>query len=203
MSDVLPEIINDPDLIVESDEEDLLAPADEVAVEMEVREIDTDDVFVKKGLKNATDPVVKKVKSDKRRKPMSEEHKQKLFLARQKAVESRRAKAAEKKKIKELETIADVKQKQKKLKELEDIVNDVPEPKPKAEIDPSIIEKAIEDALTKQEMLRQKRKAAKKAKLDEDVAKAKAHEVIRQAVYPSKLYAGDQGFASAHIYNFQ
>ncbi len=203
MSDVLPEIINDPDLIVESDEEDLLAPADEVAVEMEVKEIDTDDVFVKKGLKNATDPVVKKVKSDKRRKPMSEEHKQKLFIARQKAVESRRAKAAEKKKIKELESIADVKQKQKKLKELEDIVNDVPEPKPKAEIDPSIIEKAIEDALTKQEMLRQKRKAAKKAKLDEDVAKAKAHEVIRQAVYPSKLYAGDQGFASAHIYNFQ
>tara|TARA_R110001592_G_scaffold6836_3_gene37430 strand:- start:10645 stop:11256 length:612 start_codon:yes stop_codon:yes gene_type:complete len=203
MSDVLPEIINDPDLIVESDEEDLLAPADEVAVEMEVREIDTDDVFVKKGLKNATDPVVKKVKSDKRRKPMSEEHKQKLFVARQKAVESRRAKAAEKKKIKELESIADVKQKQKKLKELEDIVNDVPEPKPKADIDPSIIEKAIEDALTKQEMIRQKRKAAKKAKLDEDVAKAKAHEVIRQAVYPSKLYAGDQGFASAHIYNFQ
>ena len=203
MSDVLPEIINDPDLIVESDEEDLLAPADEVAVEMEVREIDTDDVFVKKGLKNATDPVVKKVKSDKRRKPMSEEHKQKLFFARQKAVESRRAKAAEKKKIKELESIADVKQKQKKLKELEDIVNDVPEPKPKADIDPSIIEKAIEDALTKQEMIRQKRKAAKKAKLDEDVAKAKAHEVIRQAVYPSKLYAGDQGFASAHIYNFQ
>ena len=100
MSDVLPEIINDPDLIVESDEEDLLAPADEVAVEMEVKEVDTDDVFVKKGLKNATDPVVKKVKSDKRRKPMSEEHKQKLFVARQKAVESRRAKAAEKKKIK-------------------------------------------------------------------------------------------------------
>ena len=202
MSDVLPEIINDPDLIVESDEEDL-APADEVAVQMEVKEVDTDDVFVKKGLKNATDPVVKKVKSDKRRKPMSEEHKQKLFVARQKAVESRRAKAAEKKKIKELETIADVKQNQKKLKELEDIVNDVPEPKPKADIDPSIIEKAIEDALTKQEMIRQKRKAAKKAKLDEDVAKAKAHEVIRQAVYPSKLYAGDQGFASAHIFNFQ
>ena len=203
MSDVLPEIINDPDLIVESDEEDLLAPADEVTVQMEVKEVDTDDVFVKKGLKNATDPVVKKVKSDKRRKPMSEEHKQKLFVARQKAVESRRAKAAEKKKIKELETIADVKQNQKKLKELEDIVNDVPEPKPKADIDPSIIEKAIEDALTKQEMIRQKRKAAKKAKLDEDVAKAKAHEVIRQAVYPSKLYAGDQGFASAHIFNFQ
>ena len=203
MSDVLPEIINDPDLIVESDEEDLLAPADEVTVQMEVKEDDTDDVFVKKGLKNATDPVVKKVKSDKRRKPMSEEHKQKLFVARQKAVESRRAKAAEKKKIKELETIADVKQNQKKLKELEDIVNDVPEPKPKADIDPSIIEKAIEDALTKQEMIRQKRKAAKKAKLDEDVAKAKAHEVIRQAVYPPKMYMGDQGFASKHIFNFQ
>ena len=194
MSDVLPEIINDPDLIVESDEEDLLSPADEVTVQMEVKEVDTDDVFVKKGLKNATDPVVKKVKSDKRRKPMSEEHKQKLFVARQKAVESRRAKAAEKKKIKELESKASVKQNQKKLKELEDIVNDVPEPKPTAEIDPSIIEKAIEAALVKQEMLRQKRKAAKKDKLDEQIAQAKAHEVIRQAVYPSKVVCGRPRF---------
>ncbi len=203
MSDVLPDIISDPDLIVESDEEDLLAPADEMKVEMEVKEVNTDEVFVKKGLKNATEPVVKKIKSDKRRKPMSEEHKQKLFIARQKAVESRRAKAAEKKKMKELESIANDKQQQKKLKELENIVNDVPEEKPKADIDPSIIEKAIEDALTKQEMLRQKRKAAKKAKQEEDIAKAKAQEEIRKAVYPPKLYMGDQGFASKHIYNFQ
>ena len=107
------------------------------------------------------------------------------------------------KRLKELESKASVKQNQKKLKELEDIVNEVPEPKPKAEIDPSIIEKAIEDALTKQEMIRQKRKQAKKDKLDEQIAQAKAHEVIRQAVYPSKLYAGDQGFASQHIFNFQ
>ncbi len=203
MSDVLPDIIYDPDLIVESDEEDLLALADVMKVDMEVKEVNTDEVFVKKGLKNATDPVVKKIKSDKRRKPMSEEHKQKLFLARQKAVESRRKTAAEKKKMKELETIANDKQKQKKLKELEDIVNDVPEEKPKANIDPSIIEKAIEDALTKQEMLRQKRKAAKKAKQEEEIEKARAQEAIRQAVYPAKLYAGDQGFASKHIYNFQ
>ena len=162
MSDVLPEIINDPDLIVESDEEDLLAPADEVAVEMQVKEVDTDDVFVKKGLKNATDPVVKKVKSDKRRKPMSEEHKQKLFVARQKAVESRRAKAAEKKKIKELESKASVKQNQKKLKELEDIVNEVPPERPKAEIDESVIEKAIEAALVLNKKCYDKRQEKRK-----------------------------------------
>ena len=202
MSDILPEIVSDPDLIVESDEEILEHP-EEIVHETIDRSVDTEDVFVQKGLKNAKDPVVKKIKSDKRRKPMSEEHKQKLVLARQKAVESRRLKAAEKKQLKELESKASVKQKEKKLKELNDIVNEVPPERPKAEIDESVIEKAIEAALVKQEMMRQKRKALKKAKLDEEIAHAKAQEVIRQAVYPAKLYMGDAGFASKNIFNFQ
>ena len=85
------------------------------------------------------------------------------------------------------------------------IVNDVVEEKKpvKAEIDEAIIQKAIEEALTKNEMMRQKRKAEKKAKADEALRVAKAQEEIRKAVYPAKLYMGDQGFASKHIFNFQ
>lgn len=204
MTDVLPEIVNDPDLIVESEEE---AIPEELDIKMEVRDIDTEEVFEKKRKTNTTEPVIKPVKKEpKPKRQMSEAHKAKLAIARQKAVESRRKKAEEKKKMKELESKVNAKQKQQKIKEMEDIVNDVPPeatPPVKAEIDESIIQKAIEEALTKQEIMRQERKRIKKQKQDEEIKKAKAQEVIRQAVYPPKLYAGDQGFASKHIFNFQ
>jgi len=204
MTDVLPEIVNDPDLIVESEEEQI---PDELDIKMEVRDIDTDEVFEKKRKEKGSEPVIKPVKKEpKPKRQMSEAHKAKLAIARQKAVESRRKKAEEKKKMKELESKVNAKQKEQKIKEMEDIVNDVPPEAPtpvKAEIDESIIQKAIEEALTKQEIMRQERKRIKKLKQDEEIKKAKAQEVIRQAVYPPKLYAGDQGFASKHIFNFQ
>ncbi len=199
MSDVLPEIVNDPDLIVETDEEEELLAPDVTEV---VREIDTEDVFEKPKKKSST-TIVPVKKEAKPKRQMSEAHKAKLAAAREKALATRRANAAEKKKVKDLENKVNEKQKVEKIKKLEDTLNDVPPPKQKAEIDETVIQKAIEEALTRQEMARQKRKQAKKDKLEEEIAKAKAQEVIRQAVYPSKLYAGDQGFASKHIYNFQ
>ncbi len=200
MSDVLPEIVNDPDLIVETDEEEELLAPDVTEV---VREIDTEDVFEKPKKKSSTTKIVPVKKEPKPKRQMSEAHKAKLAAAREKALATRRANAAEKKKVKDLENKVNEKQKVEKIKKLEDTLNDVPPPKQKAEIDETVIQKAIEEALTRQEMARQKRKQAKKDKLEEEIAKAKAQEVIRQAVYPSKLYAGDQGFASKHIYNFQ
>ena len=205
MSDsVLPEIVNDPELIVESEEEQI---PEELEIKMEVRDIDPDEVFEKKKKDKSTEPVVKPVKKEpKPKRKMSEAQKLKLAQAREKALETRRRNAQEKKKMKELESKVNAKQKEKKIKEMENIVNDIPEATPppvKAEIDDSIIQKAIEEALTKQEMLRQERKRVKKQKQEEEIKKAKAQEVIRQAVYPPKLYAGDQGFASKHIFNFQ
>ena len=205
MSDsVLPEIVNDPELIVESEEEQI---PEELEIKMEVRDIDPDEVFEKKKKDKTTEPVVKPVKKEpKPKRKMSEAQKLKLAQAREKALETRRRNAQEKKKMKELESKVNAKQKEKKIKEMENIVNDIPEATPppvKAEIDDSIIQKAIEEALTKQEMLRQERKRVKKQKQEEEIKKAKAQEVIRQAVYPPKLYAGDQGFASKHIFNFQ
>ena len=203
---VLPEIVNDPELIVESDEDML---PEELQIEMKVRDIDPDEVFEKKKKDKTSqgrEPVVKPVKKEsKPKRQMSESHKLKLAEAREKALETRRRNAEEKKKLKELETKVNKKQKEQKIKQMENIVNDIPEQVTpvKAEIDDSIIQKAIEDALVKQEMMRQERKRIKKQKQDEEIKKAKAQEVIRQAVYPAKLYAGDQGFASKHIYNFQ
>ena len=89
---------------------------------------------------------------------------------------------------------------------MENIVNDVP-PEPvkpvevKADIDPNIIQKAIDDALLKSEMARQERKRIKKANLDEQVRKAKAEEEIKKMVYPpQKIYYGDPGFYSKNLF---
>jgi hypothetical protein len=200
MEDVLPEIVNDPDLIIETDEEDELLAPDVTEV---VREIDTDDVFERPKKQDTSTKIVPIRTLPKPKRQLSESHKEKLKLAREKAIQVRRERAAEKKKFAELENKANEKQKVEKIKKLEDIVNDIPAPKPKVDIDESVIQKAIEEALTRQEMARQKRKQEKKAKLDEEIEYAKAQEVIRQAIYPPRLYMGDAGFASKYIYNFQ
>jgi len=197
MSQFLPAIVNDPDLIVEtppqSDTEDEEEP------EPVRQNINTDEIFVKQ--KKTAEPVIAPVKKEKKpRKPMSEEHKAKLKIAREKAIEARKQKAIERKELKELESKAEVKKKASKKKELEDIVNDVPPPRPKADIDPSVIQKAIDEALIKNEQMRQRRKAEKKAKIEEEVERRKAEEQIRQMVYPPKAYYGDQGFFSKNVF---
>ena len=194
MSNILPDIVNDPDLIVETPPQ---SDTEEDEPPEPVREnINTDEIFVKQ--KKTAEPVVAPVK--KPRKPMSEEHKAKLKAAREKAIASRKQKAQERKEMKELESKAEVKKKASKKKELEDIVNDVPPPRPKADIDPNIIQKAIDEALLKNEQLRQKRKAQKKAKMEEEVARRKAEEEIKQMVYPPKAYYGDSGFFSKNVF---
>jgi len=203
MSNILPDIVNDPDLIVEtppqSDTEEE-EEEEEEEIQQVVREnIDTNEIFVKQ--KKTTELVVAPVKKEKKpRKPMSEEHKAKLKIAREKAMASRKAKAVERKELKELESKAEVKKKASKKKELEDIVNDVPPPRPKADIDPDIIQKAINEALLKNEQLRQHRKAQKKAKIEEEVSRRKAEEEIKQMVYPPKAYYGDSGFFSKNVF---
>ena len=217
----LPKVVSDPEMIIMSDEENF--SDEEVGITVAPtplprENLNTDDVFSKskKKKKEVVEegiPVIEKVvtqtKKGKARKPLSAEHKAKLAQARALALEKRRQNAAERKALKELEEQAIEKTKAKKKKELQDIVNDIePEPvKPiqtevKAEIDPDIIQNAINEALAKNEMMRQKRKAEKKAKIDEQVRMKKAEEEIKKMVYPaSKLYVGDPGFFSRHIFN--
>ena len=86
---VLPEIVNDPELIVESDEDML---PEELQIEMKVRDIDPDEVFEKKRKDKTSqghEPVVKPVKKEtKPKRQMSEDHKLKLAQAREKALET-------------------------------------------------------------------------------------------------------------------
>ena len=200
MPNPFPSIISDPDLIIETP-----PPSDDEEEEVEVirENINTDDIFVK-ATAPVEEPIVQPVvKEKKKRKPMSEEHKAKLKIAREKAMASKKQKALERKELKELETKANVKQKAVKKKELLDIVNDVPKPRPTADIDPTIIEKAIAEALEKNEIMRQRRKEKKKAERDEAIEKAKAQEEIRKAIYPAKSYYGDNGFFAKNIYGLK
>ncbi len=208
----VPECINDPEMIILSDEEQ--SEEEEMIQPVPRENIDTNDVFSKK--KKVTiaegEPVIKKVKNEvkkkgKARAPMSEAHKAKLAEARKLALQKRQANAQERKQLKELEKQATQKTKAKKKKELEDIVNEVEAEPPapvRAEIDADVIQKAIDEALTKAEMARQERKRIKKEKIDQEVKRKKAEEHIKQMVYPpNKLYYGDSGFISKSIYNLQ
>ena len=208
----LPQVVSDPEMIIMSDEENLSDEEQICPTPLPRENLNTDDVFSKSKKKIVEEgvPNVMKVKTEtkkgKARKPLSDEHKAKLAQARALALEKRRANAVERKALKELEEKATEKTKQKKKKELEDIVNEIP-PEPikpvevKAEIDPNIIQRAIDEALTKNEMMRQERKRIKKANLDEQVRKAKAEEEIKKMVYPQKFYYGDAGFFSKNIFN--
>lgn len=124
------------------------------------------------------EPVVKKakpqakqsVKEKKPRKPMSEEHKAKLALAREKAMIARKAKAEERKKMKALETEEKELLKQQKVKKVQKLKKEVEEPEPEPEVQKisasGITRKDLEDAqfdaIVKYETLRKQRKAEKK-----------------------------------------
>jgi len=198
---MLPNLVND--LMIDSDEDDEIILNEGADEDFEIPDVEVvdhisqDDIFVKpkskvKAVKTDTAPVVEPVK--KQKKVISEEHKAKMKAGREK-------KKRERLEMNQLERKATTKLKEKKKKEYEDILNDVPKPRPTAEIDPNVIQKAIDEAITKHETLRQQRKAAKRAALDEAVQKKKVEEEIRSALYPAKLYHTDSGFYSKHIFN--
>ena len=111
------------------------------------------------------------VKEKKKRKPMSEEHKAKLGLAREKAMIARKAKAEERKKMKELDNQEKELLKQQKVKKVQKLKKEVEEPEPEPQqviqkVSNSITRKDLEeaqyDAIVKYETLRKQRKAEKK-----------------------------------------
>ena len=152
-----------------------------------------EDIFVKQ---NQPEPV----KPPKKKRVLSEEHKQKLALAREKALATRRANAQEKKRLNELEKKA----KQKKTKELEDYVDDKPPPvvakvqEKIIEREPTITKKDIEEAqleaIMKYETLRKARKKKKQEDMAEEKKKEETREAIRRATQPRQVTRGQQGF---------
>ena len=116
----------------------------------------------------------KPVKEKKKRKPMSEEHKQKLALAREKAMIVRKAKAEEKKKMKALDTEEKELLKTQKIKRVKKLKEDVDSDDaevPKSKPSPSVgittftkkdLEDAQYDAIMKYDAVRKQRKKEKK-----------------------------------------
>ena len=145
-------------------------------------------------------PIIKPIKEDKppkKKRVMTEEQKERLRLGREKALANRRAKAKEKKEVKELQD----KKKQKEIQELKDYVNDVPSKNTQM---PSLTEeqiqertqKAIKLALMEHEEERQKRKAIKKEKQKKEAQESQIKDmVINASLYnrPAPRY-GDENF---------
>ncbi len=114
----------------------------------------------------------KVVKQKKPRKPMSEEHKQKLALAREKAMAVRKAKAEERRNMKALDNqekellkAQKVKKVQKLKKEVEEVEEEVVQhkaPQQTTGFTKKDLEDAQLDAIMKYETLRKKRKEEKK-----------------------------------------
>jgi len=169
----MPEIIERKE-IVENDIFDTINPSlnglnEDIIIE-EVKVPETPKA--KQPKKTEPKPKADKVKKTepKKKRQLSEEHKAKLALAREKALVTRRAKAEEKKKMKEIENKTKELRKQKAQKDLEQLEDEVIHDKPSK---PTIVqqgpmftkedlENAQLDAIMKYEAIRKIRKEEKK-----------------------------------------
>lgn len=200
-----------PDEHIESEEDDV--PDDPLIPEIKPREkIEQQDIFIeqksKKNVKVVIEdkveeeiPTIVAVKPDvkpvKKKRVMSEEHKAKLALARQKAMITRKANAAKRKEEKELEK--EEKQlsttmRRKRVEKMKQIVSDKPVVMKKQEVvEPKIIEKqvgytedqlqsAIATALQVEDKKRKLRKSKKLEMKKEEESKKKIFNTINNAV---------------------
>jgi len=139
--------------------------------DLEISEIDEEIVSPVKPVV----PEVKKVQSpkpQKKKRVLSQDHKAKLALAREKALATRRAKAEEKKRMKQIENETKVLRKKKAEKDLEDLKSNVNNEKPVPTTSQSTapvqtftkqdLENAQLEAIIKYETIRKARKEEKK-----------------------------------------
>ena len=141
---------------------------------------------------------LKKEKIKKPRKPMSEEHKAKLALAREKALAVRRQNAEERKQMKAIDTETTHLKKQKKVKEFNQLKEEVTGEPTTTKVKPypaghSISKKDLEDAqyeaIVRYETLRKLRKEDKRKQQAID----KSKEELMKKIQPKKGYAYRDG----------
>ena len=141
--------------------------------------------------------LTKKGKPRKPRPPMTEAHKEKLKIAREKAMAVRKAKAQEKKEAKALEKEEKEllkKQKIKKVRQLKEEVEEDIKPQPLKEIkkEPMFSKKDLEEAqlnaIINYEKLRKDRKEKKRLQAEKDKEQEKLKAQIRRAVAPQQEY---------------
>ena len=193
--------INDID--ISDDELPPLEPIIEQEEPIEVPEvnkktkINQKDIFIEPKLK--IKPIVEPkelVVEKKKRKPMSEEHKAKLKLAREKANATRKANAVERKKHRELLKEEKDLEKQIKVKKVEKMKKEIETPEEVAEVkappksqeySQDQLQKAIADGIASYEIVRKKNKEIKKKKLEEEEHKKKIFNTIHKAVHNPEI----------------
>jgi hypothetical protein len=154
----------------------------------------------------------KLTKNGKQRKPMSEEHKEKLKQAREKAFLVKKQKAEERKKLKEQDAEEKNLLKLKKQKDIEKLKKEVyEEPKPQAPPPAPVpvreiirheaptltkedIEKAQLNAIMSYEKLRLARKEEKKKKQQEDSEMDRLRDRLMKAKNPNNRFTMSGGF---------
>lgn len=147
--------------------------------------------------------LTKKGKPRKQRPPMSEEHKKKLALAREKAMEARKKKAQEKKEAKELEKEEKELLKKQKVKRVKQLKEQVENNDDGSILDPPIsnskkeqiqtfskkdLEEAQLEAIMKYETIRKQRKKEKQEKQKKDAEEEAIRQQLRRAVAPPQEY---------------
>tara|TARA_R100000654_G_scaffold63920_1_gene91315 strand:+ start:10565 stop:11236 length:672 start_codon:yes stop_codon:yes gene_type:complete len=149
-------------------------------------------------------------KPKKKRKPMSEEHKAKLKIAREKAMAVKKAKALERKKVKDDEKkIKELQRKETELKrrsaenKVRDLEKELETPKPTPEakplqraesVAPTFTKKDLEEAqltaIMKYEALRKERKKQKNIKREEEKTKEDLANTLHRALNPRNNFGG-------------
>ena len=174
---------------IEEKEEDL---AEEEIVEVKPKDrLNTDDVFGG-GYEKVKEREEKPLKVKRVRKPMSEEHKAKLKLAREKSLEVRRAKKDAKDKVARKNAITEG------IKEEQDLVEKVVnEKRIKFDIPEDKIEEITAKAINKYDTLRKERKEKKR----QDQAVLKEQQRIQSVVHQAVgRKVGDAGFFSSNCF---
>ena len=162
----MPEVIEKEQIVEDNIFENIKS---KVNKDLEISEINEEIVSPVKPIK----PVVKKVnspKTQKKKRVLSDDHKAKLALAREKALATRRAKAEEKKRMKQIENETKVLRKKKAEKDLEDLKSNVNNEKPVPTTTTTPVqtftkqdlENAQLEAIIKYETIRKARKEEKK-----------------------------------------
>lgn len=187
-----------PNFIYEEEESNDINPSNNGM--SEDKEIQEESIF---------ENIPKQTPKKKGRKPMSEEHKAKLKFAREKAMEVRKAKAQEKKKMKDMENETKHLQKLKKEKELnklkKEVLEDAPPPQPIPDARPppppitpksspsgitkADLEEAQLNAIIKYEALRKERKKVKKQNQDELNRNNEMRRKLLRAMNPQNNYS--------------
>jgi len=140
---------------------------------------------------NAEVKLTKKGKPRKQRPPMTEEHKEKLKVAREKAMASRIAKAKERKENIELEKQEKELLKAQKVKRVQKLKEEVAdEPIKEIKKEPIFTKKDLEDAqlqaIMNYEKIRKSRKAEKEERKKKEAEEEALRNQLRRAVAPPK-----------------